>query len=1707
MKNHLRIFSILLSLSMLLSGMPAFASETAPETEKAEAAAMETVEASPAAETVADALPAPEAPKAASAEVSAEASGAAPTEGTAGNPDGATANGSSENLNGTTTDGSAENPNGATADGSSENPGGATAEGSAESADVPPAEGSAEAEAGAATAENPAVESSDASASSSEEENAEDEQTAQLNEAVLQWIAALNGQAPDGDYARALWLYDRLIANVTPGAGDTAHAALVMGCAGGMGYALAYKALMDAAGLECQVVTSESGAWNIARLDGAWTHIDAYMDDAADSFGRHFALTDGAMARDHSLKELELPACKETADNYYVRSQGYLAYDGPEALHALLAAGMEAQAGELKLYNAGAEIEALEAEINATLAELAPATATVAQDGFLAVVQIHYDAIEVAEPAADAPVEAVAVLPESIVPASESLTLGVKEKVSVADWTMLPEGAQDSVSYVSKSTRIATVSADGVVTAKKAGSTTITIKAASGASCAVKVTVKKAPSSVSITGGRSVLGVGESVQLGYKLSNGSAGGAVFSCAGGAATITPDGLLTAVQPGTATITVTTFNGKKKSATVEVKAAPTSVHPALERVSIGAEDSWVLGYALNEGSAGAVRFDSSNLEIASVDASGRISALKQGEADVTITAYNGASGACHVTVVPAPTAVSLSAERTTLGVKEKLQLIPSIQPEGTMGTLKYASSKSAVVSVSADGVVTAKKAGSATITVSTYNGQKATLKLSVKKAPSSVNIAGGRTVFGVGESAQLDYKLSNGSAGGAAFSCAGGAATITPDGLLTAVQPGTATVTVTTFNGKKKSATVEVKSAPTSVHPALERVSIGAEDSWVLGYALNEGSAGAVYFASSDPEIASVDASGRISALKQGEADVTITAYNGASGTCHVTVVPAPTAVSLTAERTTLGMKEKMQLIPSIQPEGTMGTLKYTSSKSAVISVSADGVVTAKKTGSATITVSTYNGQKATLKLSVKKAPSSVSIAGGRSVFGVGESTQLDYKLPNGSAGGAVFSCAGDAATITPDGLLTAVQPGTATVTVTTFNGKKKSGTIEVKSAPTSVHPALDRVSIGAEDSWVLGYALNEGSAGAVYFASSDPEIASVDASGKISALKQGEADVTITAYNGASGTCHVTVVPAPTAVSLSAERTALGVKEKLQLVPSIQPEGTMGTLKYASSKSAVISVTADGVVTAKKVGSATITVSTYNGQKATLKLSVKKAPSSVSITGGRSVLGVGENVQLGYKLPNGSAGGAVFSCAGDAATITPDGLLTAVQPGTATITVTTFNGKKKSGTVEVIPGPTDIHLSAENISIGRGDSYAFHAEMNAGAPGTYSFASSNPEVAAIDPETGLLTAVAEGQATITATTYNGLSDSAAVTVLPAPSILALEELPQDASGDYLLTLYKGEAWDIRPALPGYSDISLDYASTNANVASVDGAGHIQALRSGSAQIVVRCYNGIFARIQVSVQKWTDDYDPFIIVHAMGSIDGNTYSNSLEAFEANYARGHRFFEVDFNYTSDGELVLWHDWGKNQINSFWPAGYVPTKAEFTSSKIYDKYTPMCLEDLIALMKAYPDIRVFADTKNPNTATVKKQFAQIVSTAKEICAEEVLHRFVVELYSKSMYNTVESVYHFDNYLFSLYNLYSKAPTTSQLKEIASFCNQRAIDMVAMPYYWWKPEYAAVLRKYDLSAGLHTVNSSSAAQRYLSEGVKAICSDSLPPL
>ena len=127
---------------------------------------------------------------------------------------------------------------------------------------------------------------------------------------------------------------------------------------------------------------------------------------------------------------------------------------------------------------------------------------------------------------------------------------------------------------------------------------------------------------------------------------------------------------------------------------------------------------------------------------------------------------------------------------------------------------------------------------------------------------------------------------------------------------------------------------------------------------------------VVWKSSKKSVVSVSSKGVLTAKKTGKAVITAAASNGIRAKCTVTVKKAPKKLSLTTKARTL-KKGKTYQIKAKFPAGTYShKLTFKSSKKSVAAVSSTGKVSAKKKGKAVITVKTFNGKKAKIKITVK-----------------------------------------------------------------------------------------------------------------------------------------------------------------------------------------------------------------------------------------------------------------------------------------------------------------------------------------------------------------------------------------------------------------------------------------------------------------------------------------------------------------------------------------------------------------------------------------------------------------------------------------------------------------------------------------------------------------------------------------------------------------
>lgn len=162
----------------------------------------------------------------------------------------------------------------------------------------------------------------------------------------------------------------------------------------------------------------------------------------------------------------------------------------------------------------------------------------------------------------------------------------------------------------------------------------------------------------------------------------------------------------------------------------------------------------------------------------------------------------------------TKITLNVTKVTLGIKETSQLTAKVTPSDASASSRkvtYQSSNPKVVTVNSSGKLTAKKAGTATITATTGSGKKATCKVTVKKAPSKVTLNATSKTLKKGKTFQIKVTLPKNTASSRITYSTGNKkiATVSATGKIKAIKKGTTYITVKTYNNKTAKIKITIK----------------------------------------------------------------------------------------------------------------------------------------------------------------------------------------------------------------------------------------------------------------------------------------------------------------------------------------------------------------------------------------------------------------------------------------------------------------------------------------------------------------------------------------------------------------------------------------------------------------------------------------------------------------------------------------------------------------------------------------------------------------------------------------------------------------------------------------------------------------------------------------------------------------------------------
>ncbi len=400
---------------------------------------------------------------------------------------------------------------------------------------------------------------------------------------------------------------------------------------------------------------------------------------------------------------------------------------------------------------------------------------------------------------------------------------------------------------------------------------------------------------------------------------------------------------------------------------------------------------------------------------------------------------------------------------------------------------------------------------------------------------------------------------------------------------------------------------------------------------------------------------------------------------------------PKYLTLSQAVLSLGIGERYTLCCTL-PDGSIASnISYSSNNSLVARVDfKTGEVIAAGTGTAQITAKTPGGTKAVCNITVGYAPSSIVINKTKLVLGVGEKFNLNSYLPSGCASYNTAYSTNNALVadvVKDNGLVTAKAVGTVKITVKTYNGKTAVCVINVKKAPKSISLNKKQITLGIGERFDLNSSLPSGcGAYSIVYSTNNAKTADVKrAGGLVTAKAVGTAKITVKTYNGKTAVCVINVKKAPKSISLNKKQITLGIGERFDLNSSLPSGCGAYSIVYSTNNAKTADVKrAGGLVTAKAVGTAKITVKTYNGKTAVCTFTVKPQAKSVTLNSKEIVMYVGEAFDLNSRIPKNTAAYYRLYSTSNAKTATVTrggGIVKALKVGTATISCTLSNGKK------------------------------------------------------------------------------------------------------------------------------------------------------------------------------------------------------------------------------------------------------------------------------------------------------------------------------------------------------------------------------------------------------------------------------------------
>ena len=375
---------------------------------------------------------------------------------------------------------------------------------------------------------------------------------------------------------------------------------------------------------------------------------------------------------------------------------------------------------------------------------------------------------------------------------------------------------------------------------------------------------------------------------------------------------------------------------------------------------------------------------------------------------------------------------------------------------------------------------------------------------------------------------------------------------------------------------------------------------------------------------------------------------------------------------------------------------------------------------------------------------------------------------------------------------------------------------------------------------------------------VTWSSSDPSIATVDENGTVTAIAKGEAIITAESADRVKAECKVTVEKKVAAIELSESEKTVFVGDTFTITATVKPEDAFNrTVTWSSSDPSIATVDENGTVTAIAKGEAIITAESADGVKAECKVTVEKKVSAIELSESEKTVFVCDTFTITATVkPEDAFNRTVTWSSSDPsiATVDENGTVTAIAKGEAIITAESADGVKAECKVTVEKKVAAIELSESEKTVFVGDTFTITATVKPedAFNRTVTWSSSDPSIATVD-ENGTVTAIAKGEAIITAESADGVKAECKVTVEKKVSAIELSESEK--------TVFVGDTFTITATVKPEDAFNrtVTWSSSDPSIATVDENGTVTAIAKGEAIITAESADGVKAECKVTVEK--------------------------------------------------------------------------------------------------------------------------------------------------------------------------------------------------------------------------------------------------------